>query len=806
MWNFESALGFSVNVIAEGGVGINLNFSLHKRRMQWVVGIMIIGILAVLGRLYYFQVVKFSEYQLDAIRQQTRETSISPNRGTIYDRNMTILASSAAVERVFISPAELNILPKKGAKEGEEYDSDEANEKMRKEKAERLVSEYLSELFGLDYEWVYEKTQKKHRRDETIKNKVEITITNQIRQFAADNRIIGIYFGKETKRVYPHSNLASHVIGFTGAENNGLAGIEAKYNEYLKGVAGKIVTARDAKNNLMSSEYETYIDAQNGSNLVLTIDWSIQKFLEKHLDTAFAESQAAQRVTGIMMDIHTGEILAMSTKPDFDLNDPFKIDEEVMKYINLEYEDSKAVEKEIARLEEKNGRELSQEEKDKEVQRTKLQKLWKNKAISEPYEPGSTFKVITASMALEEKVVNEHDPFNCSGVLHVGGENIKCHKIGGHGSVDFAKGLQESCNPVIMMVAEKISAPTFLKYFSAFGYTEKTGIDLPGESGNSGLYHKEMGSVELATSSFGQTFKVTPIQHLVGLAAVANGGKIVTPHVVKSIIDDSGNIIKNFEPEIKRTVLSAETSQMLARIMAEGVATGGAARNAFVKGYQIAAKTGTSQKRGLHDDPLARIGSCAAFAPADNPQVIILIIVDEPDTSVSSMYGGVIAAPYIAKTLADTLPYLSIEPQYTNEEIEELQVLVKGYSMQKVSVAVEDILSKGLDYVVEGEGEFIRAQIPKQGSRLRKGGKVILYTDDSSPEQNVKNLVTVPDVFNTTAETANKRITDAGLNINIIGASSMNSGAAAYKQEPAAGEQVPKGTIITVEFRHSGTD
>jgi stage V sporulation protein D (sporulation-specific penicillin-binding protein) len=271
---------------------------------------------------------------------------------------------------------------------------------------------------------------------------------------------------------------------------------------------------------------------------------------------------------------------------------------------------------------------------------------------------------------------------------------------------------------------------------------------------------------------------------------------------VNAIIDDAGTIIKNFEPEIKRTVLSIETSKTLAGIMAEGVATGGSARNAFVKGYGVAAKTGTSQKTGGNDDDTARIGSCAAFAPADNPQVVILIIVDEPDLRVSSVYGGVIAAPFVSKTLEDTLRYLSIEPQYTDKEIEELEVLVKGYLMQKVSAAAEDIISKGLSYVVEGSGEFIRAQIPKQGSKLRKGGKVILYTD-SSPEN---NLVTVPNVLNTTAETANKRITDAGLNINIDGVSNMNSSAAAYKQEPEAGENVPKGTIVTVKFRHGGSD
>ena len=776
-----------------------MNINLHKRRMQWIAGILILAVIGVLGRLYYFQVVKFSEYQLEAIRQQTRETSISPNRGMIYDRNMRILASSSAVERVFISPAELNIKSKANG----EYEPDEETEKMRKEKAAVLVSEYFSALFGLDYDWVYERTQRANRRDETIKPKVDIIIANQVRQFAADNRIAGIYFAQETRRVYPYSNLAAHVIGFTGAENNGLLGIEAKYNEYLRGVAGRIVTARDAKNNLMSSEYETYIDAKNGSNIVLTIDWTIQNFLERHIETAFAESQAAQRVLGVIMDVHTGEILALVIKPDFDLNEPLKWDDEVMKYINLDWADNQAVERDLRRLEAERDNGFDEEERESERERlirlTKLNKLWKNKVITEPYEPGSTFKVITAAMALEEKAVGEHDRFYCGGVLMIGGHDIHCHVRHGHGSLTFAEGLKVSCNPVTMATAERITAPVFLKYFEAFGYNEKTGIDLPGET--VGLTHRQMGSVELATSSFGQTFNITPIQHLVALAAVANGGKILTPRVVKSIIDDSGNIIKNFEPEIKRTILSGETTKIISRILAEGVADRerGGARNAFVKGYQVAAKTGTSQKRGAHDDPEARIGSTVAYAPADNPQIVMLIIVDEPDLRVSSMFGGVIAAPYIARTLADTLPYLGIEPQYTAEEIAELQVLVRGYALQKVDVSVEDIVSRGLEYHIEGSGEFVRVQIPRQGSRLRKGGRIILYTGDSSPED---NLIIVPDVLSVAAETADRRLNEAGLNINIVGAAGRNSGAAAYKQSPEAGERVPKGTIVTVEFMH----
>ena len=767
--------------------------------MQWVVGFMILGVIAVLGQLYYIQVIRFSELQLEAIRQQTRETPIRPDRGMIFDRNMRVLASSAAVERVFISPQTLGIRP--GA-DGE-FEDDEATPAMRAEKAARLISEYFSEYFGLDYDWVFERTQRKHRRDETILPRAEISDANRVRQFAADNRIIGIHFAKESKRIYPYSNLASHVIGFTGADNTGLLGIEAKFDEHLRGVPGRIITARDARNNLMRSEYETYIGARNGNNLVLTIDWAIQNFLERHLETAFAETRPSQRVAGVIMDVHTGEILAMATKPDFDLNDPFRIDEDTMEFINLQWAQVNQIEREIARLEAERGEALSENERNRLFERARLNKLWSNKVITEPYEPGSTFKVITAAIALDVGVSSPDDIFFCSGSLQIGGHSIGCHVRHGHGRLTWAEGLKVSCNPVTMLTAEKIGADTFLKYFNAFGFNERTGIDLPGEA--VGLTHSRMGTVELATSSFGQTFTITPIQNIVALAAVANGGRIVTPRVVRAIVDDEGNLIKSFEPEIKRTVLSGETARTIAGILAEGVAGGGSGRNAAVKGYSVAAKTGTSQKRGLHDDENARIGSASAFAPADNPQVAVLIIIDEPDLRISSMYGGVIAAPRIAEVLADTLPYLGIEPQFTEEEIAELRVLVRDYRMQTVSAAKEDIVSRGFEYVVVGGGEFIMAQIPRQGSSLRRGGRIILYTEESIPERNSDNLVEVPNVLNTTAETANRRITDAGLNINIEGVTRIGSGAEAYSQEPAAGAQVPRGTIVTVNFRHGGS-
>jgi len=755
---------------------------------------MTFGICVVLYNLYNIQIKNFTKYQSDAIQQQTSETAITPKRGTIYDRNMKILASSTSVERVFISPAELTILPKKiDATNKEEYEADEQTDTDRYAKAARLTAEGLSQILGVDYNFVADETKKTNRKDETIKKDVDITTANQVRQFAADNRIKGIYFQPDTKRVYPFSNMASSVIGFTGSDNNGLFGIEYQYDDYLKGVPGKIITARDGMGNVMGSEYETYVDAQNGSNLVLTIDWTIQSILEKYMDEAFAEAQPKQRVTGIVMDVSTGEILAMSTKPDYDLNNPYNADPDVMKYINLDPSQQIALDAKTFD---------SPEAKQKETDSLKLLKLWSNKAITEPYEPGSTFKVITAATALEEKVVTPTDMFYCPGYWIVAGQRINCYLLSGHGHVTFARGLEQSCNPTLMQTIERIGAPTFYKYFTAFGYTEKTGIDLPGEAMS--IYHTldDLGPVELATSSFGQTFKVTPIQQITGIAAVANGGKLVTPHLVKEIIDDQGNVIKSFDTEIRRTVLSQETCKTLTGILVEGVATDGAARNAYVKGYNVAGKTGTSQKRGPYDDPNARIGSCIAFAPQENPQVAVMIIVDEPTQG--SIYGGTIAAPFVSKAMSEILPYLGVEPNYTPEEIAERQVIVKDYRTQKVSSAESDITSLGLTYTIEGNGDLIRDQIPKAGSSLVKGGNIILYTDGSkSPDQ---TLVAVPNVLNLTVERANKTIIDANLNINIVGAENSDTTAESYNQDPAPNTQVPLGTIITVEFRHNVVD
>ena len=729
------------------------NFNTGKRkRIGFVAFCMAVALIYIIYQLYSIQIVNYKEYQRKTIEQYTYDTLITAKRGVIYDRNMEALAISSTVERVFISPAEIET-----------------------EEEAQLIAKHLSEILDVEYDFVYEKTQKKNRKDETIKRNVEIIKANEVRDFKIDYNVKSVYVRNETKRTYPHSNFASHIIGFTGTDNEGRLGIELKYDKELKGVDGRIISAKNALQKSMHFEYESYIDAKDGNNLILTIDWQIQSIFEKNLETAYVESQAAQRVTGIIMDPNTGEILAMATKPDFDLNNPYELDESFLKLLEeMEFET---------------------EEEEQKKKNEFLYTMWKNKAITEPYEPGSTFKVITAAIALEEKAVAVSDSFTCAGVHVVAGIEIGCHQRRGHGVLTFAGGLQQSCNPVMMKSAERVGTATFLKYFDAFGYREKTGIDLPGEAASITHAPQNFRSVELATHSFGQTFKVTPIQQIVAMAAVANGGKLIVPRIVKAITDSSGNVVKNFETEVRRSILSEDTCKTLASILADGVAHGGAARNAFVKGYDIAAKTGTSQKREDVTDT-KRIGSCAAFAPADKPQIIVMIVVDEP--MVGSIYGGVNSAPYVAKTIEEVLPYLGIEPKYTAEEIAQMQITVIDYRGTEVTNALKLIAAEGLSYTVEGNGIFVTDQIPKPGSSLRRGGSVILYTESDNSQKEI----TVPNVINMTVEKANQTIVNAGLNINILGAENMNSSAVATTQNPAAGEFVPVGTIITVEFRH----
>lgn len=714
----------------------------------------------IIGRLVYLQIVKHEDYQKLVLEQMIYETPITASRGTIKDRNGVVLATNYTTERIFIDPSRMN------------------------EDARAVVSEGLSRILGVEYDFVYTEASKSRYRDRTIKKRVEKETADLVREFILEHEekygdytlSQMIYFAEENTRIYPFGTLACHVIGFCGSDG-GLYGLEYQYNTALSGTSGKILGAQNGKHGPMPYNYETYIDAENGANLITTIDYKIQSYLEKYLEEAAVESGCISRACGIIMDPNTGEIYAMATYPYYDLNDPHTLseyyDQFLETYAATYGEDSEEYKKKASEY---------------------LLTSWNNKCLTDTYEPGSTSKIFTTSMALEENLTTVTERFTCTGSHLVSGWSrpIKCHKTTGHGTLTFAGALQQSCNPVMMKLAERIGVSTFCDYFSAFGLDSKTGIDLPGEADSIYVSEEAMSGVDLAVYSFGQRYNVTAIQQITAVAAVANGGTLVTPHVVREIVDDDGNTLASFGTNVVRQVISEETAATISQILADGVSGDGGAKNARVKGYSVAAKTGTSEK-GTNG---ARIASTVAYAPADNPEVVCILIVDEPTQG--SLYGSTVAAPYVSKILADVLPYLGIEPTYTEAELAAMELKLQNFRGMSLDQAITKLNSLGLSYEIVGNGTSVVRQMPTSGSSVYKvGGSVILYTEDTAESR----TAVVPSVLGMTATEANRVLTNAGFNIHLEG-SSAAAGSIAISQSVAGGTVCEKGTVITVEFRY----
>jgi len=735
-------------------------------RSAVLVTVCIILWIVLVGRLFYLQIIAHERYRTGAIDNIQRETSVSALRGIIYDRNGVQLATNATVWRIFVSPRD-----------------------VKDESTNDLIANGLSSLLDVDMNTIYEKLSYKNRADMTIKKNVGEEEANLVRRFIEDNDLDDqVHLEATTKRYYPYGDLASHVIGFMGTDG-GLLGLEYQYNTELTGTVGRYITAKNASGERMPFKYDSYIEAENGANLMTTIDITVQSILEEQLEKTYKESMAANRVTGIVMDVNTGGILGMATYPDFDLNSPYVLDEDAQYKL-----DTSGF---ISGTDEYNNYfyEL-------------LYTMWRNKAVSEVYEPGSTFKVITTAMALEEDLVTLDEIFNCTGSHFVEGygKPIHCHRVYGHGEVTFKYGLQQSCNPVLMTIAARIGKDKFYSYYEAFGYTEKTGIDLPGEAG--AIFHtlSSFNQVELAVYSFGQTFKTTPIQQITAIAAVANGGKLITPHVVSALTDDEGNVIKSYDTEIKRQVVSEEVCDVIAQILEEGVSGDGGAKNAYVAGYKVAAKTGTSEIRDIlneEGESYLRIGSTVAYAPADDPQIAALIVVDQP--MCETIYGANVAAPYISDLLDQVLPNLGVERQYTEKEQARLNITLLNYVGWPLQDAMANIKAWGLNYKIVGEltgdGDIVTFQMPVAGNVVSKeNGKVVLYTGNAA----VDDYEEVPNVVGYTAPNASRELLRKGFNIVIEGASNydIGTGALVVSQEPAAGEQALYGSVVTVVMRY----
>lgn len=722
--------------------------NIHKRMIAfYFIFLALIGILSV--RTAYLTLIRGPQLRVKAEEQQTRDSLVSPKRGTIYDRNRKVLAQSASAEMVCVVPVEIQ-----EAKNAQE------------------VASALSEILKMDYDTIYEKTQKRSYY-EIVKKKVEKEDAEKIRSL----NLKGIRLDEDTKRYYPGGTFASHIIGFTGADNQGLGGVELVYDSQLKGISGRIRTAKNANGLDMPYEYEQYEDPVEGSDVVLCVDEVIQHFVEKHLETAWIENQAVDGAAAIVMNPKTGEILAMATKPDYDLNNPMVITNE-------------AVKSELGALE---GDEYTKRLSDE------LNKVWRNKAVVDTYEPGSTFKAMVASSALDEGTSSLNDSFHCKGSKTVSGWNIRCHKTTGHGSQHFTQAVYNSCNPAFIEIGLNLGVNNFSKYFKAFGFAEKTGFDLPGEAIGSYYKEEDMKTIDLATNSFGQGFTVTPLQMITAMSAIANGGNMMKPYIIKQVVDANGNITKNVEPTVVRQVISEETSKTMRGIL-EGVVSEGGGKNAYVAGYRIAGKTGTSEKlpRGSHE----YVASFVGFAPADNPQLAVIVLLDNPKGG--NYYGGMIAAPVVGSIIEDSLRYMGIEPQYTDEEMRDADVIMPETRGKTLSEAKTLVTSKELKYQVIGNGDTVLDQTPKPGMGLSKGSVGILYTESTNEQM----MVTVPDLSNMSISDCNYILANSSLNFKISGPgkADYSGGAFAKGQNPLPGTQVAAGTIVYVEFRHESIE
>ena len=705
------------------------------------------------ARGFYLTIVRGEELSEKAETQQLKDTEITAMRGTIYDSNGNVLAQSASVWNVFIDP--LNI----------------------KDKQRDLIVDEFANLFGYDADEkkeFYDRTNHQNHY-ELVEKKVENNIKEKLSKFVSKNELGGcIGTEQTTKRYYPYGTLASSVIGFTGADDQGLSGIEAYYDEQLTGTNGRIITAKDAKSNNIANDYETSIAATDGDSIVLTINQTIQYYLEKGLRETMNEYQA-KGAYGVVMNCNTGAVLAMSSLPDYDCNEPYK----------LTYsKDKKAIKK------------LSDKTAKQEAESAAVQNQWRNFTVSDTYVPGSVFKTFVASAALEENVVNLNTTYNCTGSIQVDKYKMKCHYHPGHGTQTLTQGLENSCNPFFITIGQKLGVHNYFKYFDAFGFTQKTNIDLPGEA--SPQYYKEdqYGIVELSSASFGQTNSLTPIQVCTGLCAIANGGKLLQPYLVSSIADANGKTVKKTQTKEIRQVISADTSEKVRKMM-KSVVDNGTGKNGYVAGYSVGGKTGTSTKLGesKNGEGDKYIVSFGAIAPSDDPEIAMLIIVDEPNQDLG---GGALCAPIAAQVTQEAMNVLGIEPKYNDSEMKDLSKQTPNVVGKSLDEAKKTLEENNLNFVVVGDDSTITRQCPSGADTIPNGGTVYLYTDDSE-----KQTVNVPNFNGLTVNEAKDLASSSNLNIQIAGNSMSSGTVVAYRQSEETQAKVEKGTVVTVTFKNT---
>ena len=749
--------------MAKRGTTAKLN-----RRTFFIVGLIIAGLVMVAARLLYFQTVMAEELQKRAVEQQLSDTTLSARRGSIYDKNGNILAQSLTVWNIVLEPANIKT------------DDDR-----------KLITDGLVKLLDVDKNDLYERAGRNNFY-EVVKRKVSTDVKDKVMEFVSElyrehGVPVAVKAIEDYKRYYTNDNFAADVIGFVGADSQGLAGVEYQYNEYLKGKNGRLVVARNAIGNEMPFPYEQKIDAVDGYNLTLTIDENIQSIMEKYVRETIKEFNVGNRGCAIMMDVKTGGILGFACEGSFDPNDPFTVS------------DKKAAKKIVALPEDKQAA----------AENAELSRQWRNKGVSDTYIPGSVFKMVMASAVLSEGMINENTRFECAGSYapFEGAPMIDCWESRGHGTETLEQALCNSCNPAFMQMGFMLGREKYYEYYVAFGMSEKTGIDLPGESediffnSSSAKSINGMDLTDLAVGSFGQNFKVTPIQMLSACGAIANGGKLMRPFVVSQISDASGNVVKSTDPFVRNQAISESVSKQVCKMLQTNAISGGG-KNGYVAGYRIGGKTGTSEKTVNEDGTLSSdyIASYCGIAPADDPQVALLCYFDSPDKKIN-YYGTTVAAPCFRNIMSEVLPYLGVEKVYTEAEIKDLDTSTGAYIDMKVEDAEILIKNSSLNVKVIGDGKTVVGQNPSAYSTIPKEGTVVLYTEKDEK----RTEVVVPDFSNLSLTEANKLAADLSLNICIEGSNASDSGAYVKKQDIEKGTSVEIYTVVTLTFNQDNS-
>lgn len=757
---------------------VSATVRMRNRTNKGVLGLMTVFCAAVIVRLFVVSVVDNSKYEGMANNYHFGTMTLSANRGAIYDANGTALAWSATVYNIYIDPTlyreEMKSIEDANDKKksAAEEENETADNLVDVDQLKTSITNFLSEKLGLKTEEV-EASFEKDGRYYVLQTQVEKNVTDEITAYFEKLNLSFIGTEATTRRYYPQNELAAAVIGFTNGDGDGQYGLEYQYDDYLSGVDGRVISAQAANGEEMPYRYSTTYDAEDGDSLYLTLDTTIQYYLEKSLAEMVEKFEVKERACGVIMNPKTGAVYAMATYPTFDLNNPSEI-----------YDTKTA--QELAALPE--GEYSTAYATARETQ-------WKNKVISEISYPGSTFKIVTTADAFEENLINmETDSFYCSGQVQVADATIRCSNTAGHGAQTFTQALTNSCNPAFIEIGQRIGIDKFSYYFEGFGLAEKTGIDLPGEAVSYSVTGDDMTIVDLASAAYGQCNKVTAMELVTAYSAAINGGYMVTPHVVDHVVDSNGNIVLQNETEVKRQIVSEETSDIV-REQLEAVVNNNPSHNAYIQGYRIGGKSGTAEKLDTSTaDDRQYVASYCCFAPADDPEVIMLIMADEPNKEIG-YYGSQVVVPYARDIMEEILPAMGFYPEYSDGEDTDSTVTVPYLQSADITSAESTLAQLGLTYEVVGDGTTVASQSPSTGTSVTKGGKVILYTEVGG---NSGDTIEVPNLVGMTAAEVNETMTYYDLNYAIVGSSASESGALVQYQSEEAGTVVPRGTAITL--------